>query len=736
MYAIALVQNQSEMAHYGYADARSLFADLGYGVRLYTAQNVGQLSSVLAHEAVDGLVLGSNALNDKTIRAYFEAQTTAEHIRAFLDRGGGLLSFHQLRLASMDGATLQFLPDRLGQARPVARPTEETSARGRLVTPPGGEHHIALLYPNRLSPRALEERALGFRSLQGLYWHYWRNPDLADWDVLVADDAADTNRPLVIASKETSSHRVVLSALTLDWQRQREALQNVLAYVVEGRHNTAVVSRSRSESQVLAYCTAALEARRFPFQRYYLTEGLGSFDTHIASGVHTTVVLSDDVSLAALRVASGLPIDEYLTRGSLKVLAMEADASPGTLSGFSIVSRQSEAHRFLALAELAVQAELRVGHVDGSFWSTAETLQVLAALPEVRSDFSPLVHRSLELAREHDRKGSYDEVFGVTCALYWMRATYLGLEHEETLATARWIRDRLQNYDTRERVLAYRTFALSGDLISAEHEALGELLLELPHEDLSEIDLIAYIKAALAAGIPQPLPSLVAQLIAAFQQTQWVDLATTASAASALLDARMVLRSEPTLGGQVKADLDDVIRRAVVSIQDAMAPVVAGTPEAAYPWERKASTTVRCLEAWSKFDKQVALPVYEIIDQLMGWDRVAGEIASTRTSLAVLEELKDENEDLRQDVARLVPRVRNSEVELRRRRLLLIALLVTLYCLGAVLIAASGTTRAGLRPLLDRAFVDSIGLHLAVATLLAGAALIPWTRLLRRLEQA
>jgi hypothetical protein len=40
MYKIALIQNQSEMAHYGYADARALLRDLSYEtISLYCSQH-------------------------------------------------------------------------------------------------------------------------------------------------------------------------------------------------------------------------------------------------------------------------------------------------------------------------------------------------------------------------------------------------------------------------------------------------------------------------------------------------------------------------------------------------------------------------------------------------------------------------------------------------------------------------------------------------------------------------
>jgi hypothetical protein len=521
---------------------------------------------------------------------------------------------------------------------------------------------------------------------------------------------------------------VLLSALTLDWQRQRDMLENALAYVVEGRHNTAILSSNRSDSQVVAYLTAALEARRFPFRRYYLDEGLAAFDCHLENGVHTIVVLADDVTLEGLRAKSTIDLDELISEGTVNVLSIEPGDDQSRLSGISSISHQSEASRLLSPVELAVQAGLREGNVDGSFWSTAETLQVLESLPEVATDFSPLVDRALDLADEHDCDGSYDETFGVTCALYWMRARYLGTDNPRTQETEGWIRARIDRFETREQVLAYRMLALVGRLHTADREILRAILESVLDSDPSEIDLIAYIKAATSAGIVEPLPSLVEQLLAVLQ-SEWVDLATTASAASALLDARLAMGQAPELGSQLRRDLDDTIRRAVVSLQDEMAP-------SAYPWEGKASTSVRCLEAWAKFDTQVAPPIYGVIDQLLGWDRVATEMATTRTSLAVLDELKQENSRMAEQIGSLRPQVREARNDLKQIRLLRLALLLVLYCLFVICVAATQTQAGGIEELLKRGFVEPWGVHAAIATVVLAAAVVPWHRLAERRRAA
>ena len=65
MYSLGLVQNQSEMAHYGYADARAFIEELSYKVTLFTAENIDTLASALSRGTVDALILGSNRLTTR-----------------------------------------------------------------------------------------------------------------------------------------------------------------------------------------------------------------------------------------------------------------------------------------------------------------------------------------------------------------------------------------------------------------------------------------------------------------------------------------------------------------------------------------------------------------------------------------------------------------------------------------------------------------------------------------------
>lgn len=735
MFRVALVQNQSEMAHYGYADARPLIRDLGYDdVTLFTADNIDTLGAALGRNQFDAIIFGSNALNDKTIRHESGRAEFRSAFRAWLSQGRGCLIFHQLRLVALEDTTLGFLPEPLNTIAASARPPTEKSADGAIGGEPSAANHL-LLYPNPVGASAIRDGAINFRSLPGLYWHSWTDVNLADWEIVLFDPIDPTGgaeRPLLVSSREPRPYRVVVSALTLDWQKQRLLLQNLLTYVVEGRHSTALLLDQRNRNTAFEYLIGTLRSRKYPFKQYFAGDD-PALTRHISNGVHSVLLLGPLVELARLPVKLTQAIMARLASGQLKLVTTEA-AEPD-IRRFSVAGRERRAQRLLPDVEIRIQTELRVGYIDGSFWSTAETLQTLQVLPGVGAKYDTLADKALELAAAHDRAGSYDEVFGVSCAFLWMRGRFLGVNHADTQATLGWIRSRIDRYEPREQALAYLTL---GDLkLCTENEgrALAQLLRNLDIAKLSEIDLVVYIRAALMGGEASIIPSLVDALGNKQVGGAWVDLATTAAGVAALVDVLDQLRRGASMSTHVKSRVEDLVFRGVIHIQEALERSGAAGGDASYPWDGKASTTVKCIQAWLRFEELIDLPVHELVDVLEGYDRDATRLLAGRQALSVLEDLKRENENLRVSGAKsrvaLDGAQRDNALAMRRLRgayFLALSLTFAAYVLVTIVggvIFREGHSKgvATLGEVLKFATFDSWEVHFGVLGVIAGFGL-------------
>jgi hypothetical protein len=648
MYSIALIQNQSEMVHYGYADARPLIKELGYETELYTADNIDNLGAALTRNQYDAIILGSNALNDKTIKAEFEKSDFVVALDAWLqgNNGRGLLCLHQLRLAGEKDSTLRFLPKPLNKIAAKKRPSTETSANGDIGFGSKGETNILSLYPNRIEPERIRKDSLGYKSLPGLYWHYWFDVNLSDWEVIFVDPSRpEDKRALIINSREPENGRIVLSALTLDWQKQRAILQNILTYVVEGWHNTAFLSNQNNRNTAFDYLIGTLQSKKYPFKNYFIGQELETLKQHITNCVHNILVLGPFVESNKLPPNLSNVINENVQKGNLKLISIEGTGTGS--SRFSVSGRERSALRLLHTAELQIQSELRTGYIDGSFWSTAETLQILQGLRESHSDYNTLVGEALSLASEHNRNGSYDEVFGVSCAFLWMRGTYLGVNSDETIESVRWVRERVSDYEAREQVQAYMTLNALGVATTEEKESITNILTRISTEQLSEIDIVVYLKSALIADNRSILPSL----IAALENTQrengsWVDLATTATAISILIDVLIIMRSGAPDYSRLKSNIESMIFKGIIHIQNSLQYTVFGPKSHSYPWDGKASTTAKCIQAWLKFEELIDLPVYELVETLTKYDVQISNLSSGRQALSILEDIKKDNSEL------------------------------------------------------------------------------------------
>lgn len=724
MFTIALIQNQSEMSHYGYADARPLLDEFGYQSVLYTAQNIDELATDLKRLRFDGVLFASNALNDKTIRDTVMSDLFRNSFQQFLGTGKGCLILHQLRMAQ-DGLQFKFLPSSLSNIQAKVREQNEKSSDGDLQLTSIAKSQVSFLYPVSVAVSDVKAACLSFRSLKGLYWHYWQNISETDWDILLYDVSTDgLQRPLIILSKGFEPFRVELCSLTLDWQRQKGLLRNILTYIVEGKHNTAILKDSQNTSAAFEYFVECLRSRKYPFRVYYTDQNLKDFETNIRNGVHSTVLLGPFVDQGKISNGITILLWEYVEHGRIKLISTVQDKK---VKGFNISGRERFALRLLGGLQLNIQHELYRGYIDGSFWSTVESLQILTELASfVKPTYDKeVLKKVLETAKTHDRSGSYDEVFGVTCALLWLRSTYLGMDDNDTQRTLRWVRNNLADYEDREKALAYHTMVNLGVATSDEKISLRKLLLgqQVKFENLSEIDLIVYLKAAIVSGVKDIVIPIVTRLKSNQQEGKWIDLATTATAVATLIDALALLKKEdPNEYARIKPALELMIFQAIIYLQDSM-EVSSAVKNVTYPWDNKASTSLKCIHTWLKFEELIDLPIYELIDALKSYSMTENVTATSETALTILDELRKENRSLTEKTAQQAQKIHGVQRLSMWNQILWIILSLLLYSVMSVTIGSLAIGwNTPISEILKKSFIDVWQFQLGFITLVATGA--------------
>lgn len=736
MYSIALIQNQSEMAHYGYADARPMLKELGYSVELYTADNIEQLSFAFDRNLFDAVIFASNALNDKTILSEVNSSNFTSSFRNWLTsgRGKGCLVLLQLKLASSNVPNLQFLPCPIDLVEAKVRPNEEASATGALQFTKVNTDSSFMSYPHFISSIELQQSALNFKSLPGLYWHYWSNVNLSDWEEHIVDDSFEPNvRPLLLSSRNTSTGRVVVSALPIDWQKQRNLFDNIITYVVEGEHKTAFIVDQDNNNIALGYLIGTLKSQRFPFRCYYVNQDLSEFETNLKNGVHESLIFGPQVSLGHLNSKISEVVQNLVQCGDLKIMAIDEDDD--FRRKFSIAGRERTAKKLLSDLEMQVQSELKSGYIDGSFWSTAETLQVLEEL-EASASYSLYVDEVLRLADLHDKNGSYDEVFGASCAFMWLRANYLGLENSKTRESISWLRSKISAYDTREQAQAYLIFSRLEVISDEEIERLKILLMNLSTDSMSEIDCIVFLKCCLATKSFNSIQTLLARLEDKQSKDSgaWLDLATTSDAVSTLVALSNALRiGESNLYAKLKQRIEEMIFKGIIHVQDSLERTSGNNKSSDYPWDGKASTAIKCINAWLLTEELIDFPVQELVDSLRKFENRAIKISSNRKALNVLKELKDENNNLKKESQTLNENINEYAKKLFRTRIQAVIIFLLFYfSLSIGLGILNKYDIDGLLSILKIGFVDNWGTHLAAFAVIAAMLSVPWKKVLRR----
>jgi hypothetical protein len=339
----------------------------------------------------------------------------------------------------------------------------------------------------------------------------------------------------------------------------------------------------------------------------------------------------------------------------------------------------------------------------------------------------PTLEKVFRNTDEHDRNGSYDGTFGVTCAFLWLRGVFLGIEAPETKKTYAWVKEILHDFDDREKILAYCTFYRLGLATEHDMQDLRKLLLSYQTKELSEVDILVYLRAANLIQLYEIIMPLTLQLEQRQENGYWIDLATSASVAVTLVEALNVLEQKGKLNEETKSKIIAMLFNVIIYIQIAM-----DNPQHEkynYLWENKASTTIKCIHAWLKFEQLIDLPIYEVIDSLKSYSQASAALSGDKTSLAVLEDIKQESYTLKLENIEMSKTIEqmnevyvSSKKKLKWNRLLTGYLLISFYIIGSFLFVNQGK----LTSLFQTVFLDNFEKHIQILTLIFTVLGVSW----------
>ena len=614
MFQFALVQNESEMLRYGWADIRPLLDELDYPYDSFTAENIGDLIIGLEGGKYDALIIATNACNDKNVHdTLVRGQKVIED---FLGEGRGLFLSFQMRLT--DRSETGFLPKDLEVAM-VNR--SEAGTEGRLLVKPEAASHSVLTFPHRIQAESIVTQCLNNEFVKSLYKGYLDALNPSVYDCVVSDVGCDEERGLILCTRQDIRPRIAISTIVLDWQAHKALLENCVRYVVEGRPYIAVLDHLGAVDVGYQYLVENLRMRKLPHRVYRKSR----FDVDdVRTDVHDVILVDPSWKIDE--------VDQEVVSRTLRDSAFGAkcvffDALPGGESVVSYVCAPERTRSMLSNVAAWIQLQYDRGRWQKSFWATFDVIELFTTLDVSIEQYKDEI---LERIGVHDIKGSYDEVMGATCALLKVYFWLLGPDSEQYVRTRRWIKKMLSEVSFYEKCSAMTTMRELEEEVS--EDSIREVRTELigsAHHLHDELRLYRAGLTLLVFGYCEDALSVAGYLGQLQEENgRWVNTSRTASVVLFLMRLQ---RECP----QQSQEIDQMIYRAIIYLKDRY-------DDKANNWNNDVPATAKALRAVLEFERNVGFPVDDVVGALVGEQASLGENRGVELAARANERLRGE----------------------------------------------------------------------------------------------
>jgi hypothetical protein len=649
---IALIQSQVYMSYSTKSDIRPLLESFdsihSEEIVLYTAHNILRLKHDLTEQEISAVIFSSNSLREKSIKDEVESEEFKQIFDGFLSQGKGCLILHQLNSIPKNVyepfSSFDFLP--LKSPKAVRR--REDATNGDIKNSRISENHPLFHYPNSVS---LEELTQYCIKKKGLYWHYLDDSDSStEWDTLLHDeDVNQTRRALLMATRETSKYRVVITSLNLDWQKETILLKNLIKFVIDGKCNTAIVKDQTYKSMAFEFFLETLNSLNYRYQEYELShDQIEDFKHQIDQGTHSIVVLGpthsnneDQEKVELLKGIDGF-LQTYITSGKIKYIGIESNEK--SLKQFFVAGREKSALRILQDTEIKIHSVLKEGNfIDDSFWSTFDSLKVHKALEDQHVAFTEFTEDLVQPILASVTTDSNLGLLVPTTALLWLRATY-GEDQELCQNTINWLKSALLSGEEAETECIVACTILLELQLETEFatDQLQSLINNKDINGFNEIEIIHYIKAAI---LLKDL-NLIKQFVSALeskrnQENLWIDISISATIVNLLLEALVMLQDHEDDTKDFEKTIENLVFPTVIIMQKLSKPNTVGEDHF-YCWDNKANTTLKCVSAILKFEELMDIPVTEMVQSLVSYSYTGNQIIDNKTALKIVEDYKND----------------------------------------------------------------------------------------------
>lgn len=537
MYKVCLIQNQSEMVHYRFADLRLFLENHNINYDLYTAENIETIISNFEKESYDAIIFSTNSLNDRMILSTIDQEPFKLLLDKHLSQNRGVLITSQLNYAK-NRQDLNFMPIEKDSMRLMINPLQNNAKSIQFSN--FAPNHLVFNFPHQITDSQIGTHALSSVDIKGLYWHTL-HPDMEHWDVLLEDKA-----PLFALYK---SKKIVMTSLLLDWQNHEHLLLNTLHFLMRKTLPIAFVYHDTITSDIHEYILRFLDVSQFEVVIYHIQNDLEKLKQRLSLQVHQIVLFANDYTLENL----------YETDASIKTMIEKNDVRAITLNydkkSFILFGTSNSLYDIGLSLELYIKNELSTGYIEGSFWKSIEVLQ---SLEKLNPDFDHIYCKNLDsinhLLQKSIVNASYNETFQATCALLWY---YKKLMRDEKNAqdTLAWLNQHIHQLSDHDYLFLayYKHLSNVNDVDITTLKSKFNNLIENNPKDL-DLSILLYVCYHYHFDVLD-LEKVLSLLKATYQTNGWLNLFNTANISKILI----LLFHENRLDHDLRNILFDII---------------------------------------------------------------------------------------------------------------------------------------------------------------------------------
>lgn len=593
MYKVALIQNESEMMRYSWADIRPMINDLKYPFDSFTAENIEKMYPGLKDNEYDAIVVASNACNDKFVRE--SLQKHKGEIDEFLKKGKGIFVSSQMKLANFP--SYGFFPESFDvSAINRIRDKNEKPSSGILSVGDGQEKHPILNYPSKIDLSKLTQKCLNNNLVEGIYWTYLDPENPEHYTVIIEDKSS--YRPLFLCSRQDFPFRIVISTIFVDWQMHSDLWENCMKYVIEGRPSIAIFTKLGHSNFDFRFFVSGLEINKIPYAEYEQSEINPSA---VVFDVHETYIFDpawseNEISKFVERCS------DLIEKGMIRIFYFQKKNNGKiTLVAVSNVREYQNIARNSLTWLISQSPDEDKGFWSGSFWYTVDVIFTLKDFNIPVDNFRKNILNEL---LDHDVNGSYDEVLGATCALLQIYYLFLGENHEKTRRTLEWILGNVDNKTLFEKATAYHILTELGVKVQSSKltSFVNEVMTNFKYLDsYNEFEIYRYSRTLLSCGFYREAEQIVEHLVN-FQDTKsgkFVNVPNTAAIVELLIDIRKEMKKP-------NSEIDNMIFKGIQYLRSTY------TPEK-YSWNSDISATAKSIKTLKAFETRIETPIDVLI---------------------------------------------------------------------------------------------------------------------------